>query len=67
MRRLCRCRGLLFAALALAVPCAASAQDQDAFRLKVGGVYNAWFQNQQDFFLGQQEYDDRYIVQKYGL
>jgi len=63
MRHLCRCRGLLFAALALAVPCTASAQDQDAFRLKVGGVYNAWFQNQQDFFLGQQEYDDRYIVQ----
>jgi hypothetical protein len=35
----------------------------EALKITVGGVFNTWFQNQNNFLLGAQEYQDRYIVQ----
>lgn len=67
----CRRRLWLLAFIAMAAPGLASAQqaEQDDFYINVGGVYNAWFQNQQDFRLGAVPYNDRYAVQmlRFGL
>ncbi|MFP4624562.1 MAG: hypothetical protein ACLFRX_10320, partial [Gemmatimonadota bacterium] len=70
MRYLRRCRVYLAALLVgLAVPTMAAAQEQadDELELGIGGVYTAWFQNQQDFFLGKTDYNDRYAVQMLRL
>lgn len=67
MRSLCRRRTLLAATVALLLPAAVQGQEADQLKLKVGGVYNAWFQNQQNFLLGQTDYDDKYIVQMLRL
>jgi outer membrane scaffolding protein for murein synthesis (MipA/OmpV family) len=66
---LCCRRVLLVALIAMAIPAAASAQapEQDQFYINVGGAYQAWFQNQQDFRLGAVPYDDRYVVQMLRL
>lgn len=63
-------RVLLTAVLVAMLAPAALAQEQqedETTRLKVGGLYTAWFQNQQDFFFGKTEYDDRYAVQMLRL
>lgn len=70
MRHLRRCRIFLIAGLlGLGLPALASAQEQpeDQLKVNVGGVYTAWFQNQQDFFFGAADYNDKYIVQMLRL
>jgi hypothetical protein len=66
---LCRRRVLLVALIAMAVPRMASAQapEQDQFFFNLGGAYNAWFQNQQEFRLGAVPYNDQYAVQMLRL
>ncbi len=45
----------------------AQEKDDEGLKLKVGGVYTAWFQKQQDFFFGRTEYNDNYVVQMLRL
>lgn len=45
----------------------AQKKEDDGLKLKVGGVYTAWFQKQQDFFFGRTDYNDNYVVQMLRL
>lgn len=42
-------------------------KEEEGLKLKINGVYNAWFQKQQDFFFGQTKYNDNYAVQMLRL
>lgn len=40
---------------------------EEGFKLKINGVYTAWFQKQQNFFFGKSDYNDNYVVQMLRL
>lgn len=66
---LCGRRVMLLVLVAMALPVVASAQqpEQDQFFFNLGGAYNAWFQNQNEFRLGAVPYNDQYAVQMLRL
>jgi hypothetical protein len=43
------------------------AQQPEQLRIMLNGVFNTWFQRQEDFFFGRAEYSDRYVVQMLRL
>ena len=49
------------------VTSAQAKKKDDEMKLKVKGVYTAWFQKQQDFFFGKTNYNDNYVVQMLRL
>lgn len=42
-------------------------EEDEGLKLKINGVYTAWFQKQQDFFFGRTDYNDNYVVQMLRL
>lgn len=45
----------------------AQEKKDDEMKLKIKGVYTAWFQKQQNFFFGKTDYNDNYVVQMLRL
>lgn len=45
----------------------AQQKEDNGVKLKINGVYSAWFQKQQNFFFGKTNYNDNYTVQMLRL